>query len=188
MNFKFLRSERIYSGKIVNLVVDHVRYDSGNESIREIVEHPGGGVILAVFGNHDILLVKQFRYPIGGEVVELPAGKLDAKEDPQHCAERELREETGYVAARWTKLTTLMTTPGFCNERLHIYMAQDLSLSPQGQSLEEGEQTIKLLRVPLVEAVAMVERGDIVDGKTIAGILMGERLLRAEQGKGISQQ
>ena len=71
-----------------------------------------------------------------------------------------------------------MTTPGFCNERLHIFMAQDLSLSPQGQSLEEGEQSIKLLRVPLVEAVAMIERGEIVDGKSIAGIFIGERRLR----------
>jgi ADP-ribose pyrophosphatase len=183
MNFEVLRSEKLYAGKIVNLVVDHVRYDSGNESVREIIEHPGGGVVLAAFENNDILLVKQFRYPIGGEVIELPAGKLDAKEDPQRCAERELREETGYVAARWTKLTTMMTTPGFCNERLHIFMAQNLSLSPQGQSLEEGEQTIKLLRVPLVEAIAMVEREEIVDGKSIAGIFMGERLLRKKPGQ-----
>jgi len=180
MNFELLRSERLYTGKIVNLVVDHVRYNSGNESIREVVEHPGGGVVLAVFENSDILLVKQFRYPIGGEVIELPAGKLDAKEDPQHCAERELREETGYVAERWTKLTTMMTTPGFCNERLHIFMAQGLSVSPQGQSLEEGEQSIKLLHVPLVEAIAMIEREEIVDGKSIAGIFIGERLLRGK--------
>jgi ADP-ribose pyrophosphatase len=178
MHFELLRSEKLYTGKIVNLVVDHVRYNSGNEAVREIIEHPGGGVVLAVFENSDILLVKQFRYPIGEEVIELPAGKLDAKEDPQHCAERELREETGYIARRWTKLTTMMTSPGFCNERLHIFMAQDLSLSPQGQSLEEGEQTIKLLRVPLVEAIAMVERGEIVDGKSIAGIFIGERRLR----------
>jgi ADP-ribose pyrophosphatase len=180
MNFELLRSEKLYTGKIVNLVVDHVRYSSGNESVREVIEHPGGAVVLAVFEDTDILLVRQFRYPIGGEVIELPAGKLDAKEDPQHCAERELREETGYTARRWTKLTTMMTTPGFCNERLHIFMAQELSLSLQGQSLEEGEQTIKLLRVPFAQAVAMVERGEIVDGKSIAGIFIGERRLRAK--------
>ena len=180
MDFQLLRREKLYVGKIVNLVVDHVKYHSGNEAVREIIEHPGGGVILPVFENNDILLVKQYRYPIGEDVIELPAGKLDNNEDPQHCAERELREETGYVARRWTKLTTIMTTPGFCNERLHIYMAQELSPSPHGQSLEEGEQTIKLLRVPLVEAVAMVERGEIVDGKTIAGIFLGERLIRGK--------
>ena len=178
MDFELVRSERFYQGRIINLVVDHVRYKSGNEGVREVVEHPGGGVVLALFDNDDILLVRQYRYPIGDNVIELPAGKLDAGEDPQKCAERELREETGYVANRWTKLTTIMTTPGFCNERLHIYMAQDLSQSPQGQSLEEGEQTIKVLRVPLVESLAMIERGEIVDGKTIAGIFLGERMLR----------
>ena len=176
MNYEVLRTERVYKGRIVNLVVDRVRYTSGNESIREIVEHPGGAVILPVFDNGEILLVRQFRYPIGADVIELPAGKLDAGEDPRLCAERELREETGYTAARWRKLTTLMTTPGFCNERLHIYMAQGLSLSPQGQSLEEGEQTIRLIRVPLKEAIAMIEREEIVDGKTIAGIFLGERV------------
>lgn len=177
---QLLRKEKLYHGKIVNLVVDHVKYNSGNEAAREIIEHPGGSVVLAVFDNNDILLVKQYRYPIGGDVVELPAGKLDANEDPQRCAERELREETGYTAHRWRKLTTIMTTPGFCNEQLHIYMAQELSLSPHGQALEEGEQTIKLLRVPLNEAVAMIERGEIADGKSIVGILMGERLLRGK--------
>ncbi len=184
MDFQLLRREKVYVGKIVNLIVDHVKYRSGNETVREIIEHPGGGVVLAVFENGDILLVKQYRYPIGADVIELPAGKLDNKEDPQHCAERELREETGYVAQQWTKLTTIMTTPGFCNERLHIYMAQGLSLSPKGQSLEEGEQTIKLLRVPLVEAVAMVERGEIVDGKSIAGIFLGERLIHERDDSG----
>jgi ADP-ribose pyrophosphatase len=181
MHFELLRREKIFNGRIVNLVVDHVKYRSGNEAAREIVQHPGGSVALALFDNNEILLVKQYRYPIGGEVIELPAGKLDANEDPQHCAERELREETGYVAKRWTKLTTIMTTPGFCDERLHIYLARDLSISPHGQTLEEGEQTIKLIRVPLVEAVAMIEREEIVDGKSIVGILMVDRLLQSKQ-------
>jgi len=184
MGFELLRTEKIYSGKIVTLVLDHGKYGSGNPAVREIIQHPGGGVVLAVFDNNDILLVKQFRYPIGAEVIELPAGKLDANEDPKHCAERELREETGYVAKRWTKLITIMTTPGFCNERLHLYMAQDISLSPQGQSLEEGEQTMRLMRVPLDEAIAMIEREEIVDGKTIAGIFLGERLLRGKNTHG----
>ena len=178
-HFKLLGRQTLHEGRMINLVVERVQYESGNESVKEIVEHPGGGVILPVFENGEILLVQQYRYPIRGDVLELPAGKLDPGEDPKQCAERELREETGYVAQRWTHLTTLMTTPGFCDERLHIYMARELSKSPQGQSLEEGEQTIKLLRMPLVEAIAMIERGEIADGKTIVGILLGERALRA---------
>jgi ADP-ribose pyrophosphatase len=181
MHFELLRREKIFNGRIVSLVVDYVKYHSGNEAQREIIQHPGGSVALALFDNNDILLVKQYRYPIGGEVIELPAGKLDVNEDPRDCAERELREETGYAAKRWTKLTTIMTTPGFCDERLHIYMAQDLSISPRGQTLEEGEQTIKLIRLPLVEAIAMVEREEIVDGKSIVGILMAERRLHPKR-------
>ena len=181
MHFKLLGREELHHGKIINLFLERVQYVSGNEAVKEIVEHPGGSVILPVFDNGEILLVKQYRYPIRGDVIELPAGKLDAGEDPRVCAERELREETGYVARRWTHLTTLMTTPGFCDERLHIYMAEELSKSPQGQSLEEGEQTITLLRLPMDEAVAMVERGEIADGKSIAGILLGERKLRRKR-------
>lgn len=181
MHFKLVGREELHHGKIINLVIERVQYVSGNEAVKEIVEHPGGSVILPVFDNGEILLVKQYRYPIRGDVIELPAGKLDAGEDPKVCAERELREETGYVARRWTHLTTLMTTPGFCDERLHIYMAEELSKSPQGQSLEEGEQTITLLRLPLAEAVGMVERGEIADGKSIAGILLGERKLRKKR-------
>lgn len=176
---QLLRRETLYRGKIVNLVVGHVRYRSGNETAREIIEHPGGSVVLALFESEDLLLVKQYRYPIGGEVIELPAGKLDPGEDPRQCAERELREETGYLAGRWMKLTTIMTTPGFCDERLHIYLARELSSSPAGRVLEEGERTMTLLRLPLREAVAMIDRGEITDGKSIVGILMGQRLLQS---------
>ncbi len=178
MHFTILRSEEKHHGRIVNLVLQRIRYASGNETVREIVEHPGGAVALGVFENGEILLVKQFRHPINGEVIELPAGKLDAGEDPLHCAQRELQEETGYASEQWTKLTTMMTTPGFCNERLHIYLAEKIFPSPKGQALEEGEQSMQLMRVTLADAIAMIERGEIGDSKTIAGIFLGERKLK----------
>ncbi len=178
MNFRVLKKEKVYHGKIVSLVVDSIEYDSGNYSAREVVEHPGGSVVLAVFENRDILMVNQFRYPVKQHVLELPAGKLDVQEKPLHCAQRELQEETGYEAQRWQKLTAIFTTPGFCDERLHIFMAQDLSLSPHGQALEEGEQSLRVVRMPLEEAVKKIERNEIVDGKSIAGIMLGERLLK----------
>ena len=122
--------KKLYAGKIVNLVVDHVRYDSGNESVREIIEHPGGSVVLAVFENNDILLVRQFRYPIGGEVIELPAGKLDAKEDPQHCAERELREETGYISEAVDKTDNHDDDPGILQRTApYLYGARPLVIA-----------------------------------------------------------
>ncbi len=177
MQFKLLQREKKYHGKIIDLTVDHLQYPSGNQTLREIIEHPGGAVVLCVFENSDILLVKQYRHPFAKEVIELPAGKMDSNEDPLLCAQRELREETGYRATQWSKLTSIYTTPGFCNEILHIYLAQEMHLHEQGQALEEGEASIQLLRAPMQEAIAMIERGEIVDGKTIVGIMLGARKL-----------
>lgn len=178
MALTVLRSERRYSGRIIDLRVDEVRYPSGNESIREVVEHPGGAVIVCLFDNTDILLVTQYRHPFGHVVTELPAGKLDRGEDPLEAAKRELREETGYAADSWQKMTALYATPGFCNEVLHLYLARGIRRDPAGQALEEGEASITVSRVPLAEAAAMIDRQEIVDGKTIAGILLTERILR----------
>lgn len=175
MHFTLLKREKKHRGKIVDLTVDLLQYPSGNQTIREIIEHPGGAVVLCLFEDSQLLLVKQYRHPFGKEVIELPAGKLDAGEDPLICAHRELREETGYAARRWEKLTSIYTTPGFCNEILHIFLAQELYAHELGQALEEGEASIQLLKLPIREAVAMIDRGEIVDGKTIVGILMGAR-------------
>lgn len=178
MHFKLLAKEKKYRGKIVDLTVDRLQYPSGTETVREIIEHPGGAVVVALFDNNDLLLVKQYRHPFENEVIELPAGKLDKGEDPLRCAQRELQEETGYASTGWKKLTAIYTTPGFCNEILHIFEAKNIHLSGKGQALEEGEASIRLLRVPFAEALAMIERQEIVDGKTIVGILMCARKLQ----------
>lgn len=173
--FTLLRKEKRYSGKIIDLRIDSIQYPSGTETIREVVEHPGGAVILCLFQNNDILLVKQYRHPFECDVIELPAGKLEPGEDPVLCAERELREETGYAARRWEKLTSMYATPGFCNEVLHIFLARDLYLLESGPAREEGESTMTLMRVSMADTLGMIDRGEIVDGKTIAGILLGIR-------------
>lgn len=175
-NLKVLKSEKIYSGKIFDLIVDEILYPSGNKSVREVAAHPGGAVVVPVLGNNDIILVKQYRYPIRQFVYELPAGKLNPGEDPAACACRELEEETGYQAARWKKLTAIYTTPGFCNEQLHLYLATDLSKSERGQQLEEGEASLTVENIPLRRVIEMIEKGEIVDGKTICGILLAERI------------
>jgi ADP-ribose pyrophosphatase len=173
--FALLAREKRYSGRIIDLLVDRIQYPSGKEGIREVVEHPGGAVVVCLFDNDDILLVRQYRHPFGCDVTELPAGKLDKDEDPLLCAQRELREETGYAAHRWDKLTALYATPGFCNEVLHLFLARDPYRHDEGQALEEGESSLRVQRLPLEEAVAMIDRQEIVDGKTIAGILLAER-------------
>jgi ADP-ribose pyrophosphatase len=177
-NPKILKSEKKYQGKIFDLIVDEIQYPSGNRSVREIASHPGGAVVVPVLPNNDIILVRQFRYPIQAFVYELPAGKLNPGEDPDTCAPRELEEETGYVAESFRKLTAIYTTPGFCNERLHIYLATGLRKSERGQRLEEGEASLTVETVPLDRALRMIEQEEIVDGKTICGILLAEKFLK----------
>ena len=176
-HLKILKSEKRYVGKVFNLIIDEVEYPSGNRAIREVAEHPGGAVVVPLFSDGGVMLVRQYRYPIKKHVYELPAGKLDTGEDPQACAARELEEETGYVAGSFKKLTAIYTTPGFCSEQLHIFLASDLQRSTRGQRLEEGESDLTVESMPLGRAIEMIERGEIVDGKTICGILLAERRL-----------
>lgn len=177
MELKLLKRNRVFEGRVFTTIVDDVEYPSGSRSVREVAEHIGGGVALAVFPDRRIILIRQHRYPFGQFIWELPAGKLNRGEDPLHCAQRELEEESGFRAANWRKLTAIYTSPGFCSEVLHIYMATDLSEAPGGRKLEEGEETMTTSIVPLSEAVLMIERHEIVDSKTIIGILLGDRLL-----------
>lgn len=174
-NFNVLKSEKLYTGKVFNLIVDEIEYTSGNRGRREIAEHPGGAVTVPMLDRDTILLVRQFRYPTKEFLYELPAGKLEPGEDPVVCAGRELEEETGYVAGSLKKLTAIYTTPGFCTEKLHIFLATDLRKSGKGQRLEEGESSLTIETVPFHRAVAMVTDGTIVDGKTICGILIAEK-------------
>jgi ADP-ribose pyrophosphatase len=178
-HIKTLKSETRYSGRVFSLIVDEVEYSSGNRSVREVAAHPGGAVVVPLFDDGTVMLVHQYRYPVKKELFELPAGKLDSGEDPQLCAARELEEETGYVAGSMKKLAAIYTSPGFCNEQLHIYVATDLKKSPLGQQLEEGELDLTIRKFQLDEVVRMIEKGEIVDGKTICGILMVDRQRRA---------
>ncbi len=174
MKLKLLNRKVVYNGKVFNTIVDDVEYESGNRSIREVAEHPGGAVIFAVLPDKKVILIKQHRYPIDKFIYELPAGKLNPDENPLDCAKRELEEETGYRANKWQKLTAIYTTPGFCNEQLHIYMAEDLYPAENGRNLEEGELTMTVEILPLQKTIEMIENQEIVDGKTICGLLIGK--------------
>jgi ADP-ribose pyrophosphatase len=175
---KTLRSERPYNGTVFNVIVDEIEYPSGNRTVREVAEHHGGAAVVPLLDVGTVLLVNQFRYPAGRNLFELPAGKLAPGEDPKVCAARELEEETGYTAGTVTKLTTIYTTPGFCTEQLHLYVATDLKKLPTGQRLEEGEMDLTVKVTPIDEVIRMIERQEIVDGKTICGIFMVERQIR----------
>jgi ADP-ribose pyrophosphatase len=171
-HFTLLRREKKYHGKIIDLTIDYLQYPSGREALREIVEHPGGAVVIPLFENKDLLLVRQYRHPFGDTVIELPAGKLEKGEDPFVCAQRELREETGYGSDAWKPVTSIKTTPGFCNEVLHLFRADCIYPVSGGPALEEGESTLTVQRVTFSQAMTMIATKEITDAKTIVGILM----------------
>ncbi|MFZ1729062.1 MAG: NUDIX hydrolase [Bacteroidota bacterium] len=181
--FEIIRREIIYEGRVFTVIRDEVRHSSGYTAVREVARHDGGAVIAAVHDNGDILLIWQFRYPVAEEILELPAGKLAPEEDPLDCARRELREETGCTADHWEKLTAMLSTPGFCTEVLHIYLAQ--GLHDGKQELEEGEENLTVFRVPMREALAMCADGRICDGKTITGLSLAAMRLAGSEALNI---
>nr|WP_066635522.1 NUDIX hydrolase [Desulfolucanica intricata] len=165
---KTIDSKVIYQGKILNLRLDTVTLPNGNTGAREIVEHSGAVAIVAITDDQKVVLVKQYRHPVGEVLLELPAGKLESGENPLQCARRELKEETGWEAAEWIELTTFYTSPGFSNEKMYLYLAKNLSYT--GQKLDEDE-FVQVILMTLDDAVQRVLSGEIHDSKSIAGIL-----------------
>ena len=165
---EILSHKELYRGIIVNLFVDSVRLHSGTTVIREVVEHPGGVVAVPVLGDGRILLIRQFRYPLGKYILELPAGKLDSNHSPVEKITQEIEEETGYSAAEITHQFSFYTTPGISNEVIHLYVARNLTRS--SQNLEEGEHITVEPRT-IQECIEGVRNGQIADGKTILGLL-----------------
>lgn len=171
MNFTVKKSNIVFQGKVFDVRVDEIEYNgTKNLSSRQVAVHPGGAVIVPVKTNGKIICVKQYRYPHNETIIELPAGKLNPKEDPLHCAIRELKEETGFTSDKITKLGKIYTTPGFCNEVLHIFLAENLTEGNHDR--EEGEEGMELIDLTLDEIDEKIKNGEIVDAKTICGIAM----------------
>jgi len=166
---KTLSSRVVYDGRAVRLRVDTVRLPSGRETTREIVEHGDCVAIIAVDDKDNILLVNQFRKPVEKELLEIPAGGIELGEDPVDCVRRELREETGFLPQKMERLGGFYSTPGYCTEYLHLYLATDLVPSPLQAEDSEG---IRLIRVPLGQIPSLITSGSICDAKSIAGLLI----------------
>ena len=165
---KTLNKNYIYNGKIINLRVDDALLPDGKTAKREIVEHNGGVCVAAITNNDEILLVKQFRYPYGEVIYEIPAGKRDGNEDPLACGKRELKEETGATAKTYISLGELYPTPGYCGEIIWIFAAKDLDF---GETNPDEEEFVEAIRVPFSDALKMVMNGEIKDAKTQTAIL-----------------
>lgn len=160
--------ETLYNGKILRLERDKVLLENGNNAYREVVRHNGGACIVPVTKDNEILFVKQYRYPFSKVIMELPAGKLEIKEQPELCAKRELREETGAIG-EVEYLTEIYPTPGYSSEIIYIYAAFNVEIG--SLSLDEDE-FIDVVKVDINSAFEMVKNGEIKDAKTIVGILL----------------
>ena len=167
---KEISSEKVFDGVLLHVRKDEVELPNGRKAVREWIKHPGASAVIPLLPDNQIILVKQFRYPVGQVTLEVPAGKLDkVDEDPIVCAERELSEETGYTAGKIWKLTTIATTVGFSNEFIHLYAAKDLK---PGKQHPDDDEFINAVKIPLTAALQLVESGKIIDAKSIISILL----------------
>jgi ADP-ribose pyrophosphatase len=165
----------------VSLDVDRVQFPNGTVGDLEMIRHSGASAVVPFLDDRyssdpHVLLIRQYRYATEGTIYEIPAGRLDPGEEPIKCAARELKEETGYVAENLEFLTTFFTTPGFTDERIHIFAAD--AVTP-GSSQLEADEIVELAPIPLSRALDLIQTGEIVDGKTIIGLLFAARFLKA---------
>lgn len=169
-----LDSELMYEGDFIRVRKDNVRLPDGSTGSREYINHPGAVAVLALLDNGKLLMERQFRYAPQREFIELPAGKIDHGEDILVCAQRELLEETGYVASSWTHLATAWPCIGYADERMEYFLAR--GLSHQGRKLDDGE-FLEVFELPLTEALQWVRQGRINESKTIVGLFWLEKHL-----------
>jgi ADP-ribose diphosphatase len=165
---QIVNSREIFRGKVFDVSVDtivegDVRYD------REVVHHPGSAVIIPIFEDGKVAFVRQYRHPAVRYLLEIPAGTLDGNESPEEGAARELKEELGYTAGRLEKLSEFFVSPGFCEEKMWLFLATDLTESKQQL---EADELIEVVRLPLRQALEMITDGEIEDAKTILGLLL----------------
>ncbi len=162
-------SRQIYNGKIVQLHVDEVELPNGNRATREVVEHSDAVVIVPIDSDGNVLLVRQHRYAIGTDLLEAPAGGIDGDEQPEQAAQRELREEIGFASERLDYLGNFWSTPGFCTELMHVFVARDLVVS---RLPPDEDEAITIESYPLDSIRTMIDLGEIQDAKTIAATSM----------------
>jgi len=177
LNEKTLSSEQVFDGRLLKVFRDRVELTDGGASIREFVHHPGGAAVVALDGEGNVYLERQFRYPYRKVVTEIPAGKLEPGEDPADAIRRELGEEIGAEAGRWDSLGCIMPSVGYTDEMIFLYLARDLTFGVR--KLDQGE-FLEPFKLPFSEALAQTADGRINDAKTVAALFRADRLMREE--------
>ena len=178
-DFRVLDSEKVYEGRIISLRRDTVAMPGGGSSVREVVHHPGAVAVVALDEQDRVVLLRQYRHPVGRHLWELPAGRRDADgEPPLETAKRELAEEVLLAASRWSLLLSVNNSPGFSDELVHIFLAEELRPAerPEGFVVEHEEADMTIDRVPLADAVQRVFDGDIRNSSAVAGLLAAAQL------------
>lgn len=168
MKEEILSTQDIFDGRIVHLKVHTVKLPDGNESIREIIHHQGAVAIVAVDDEQQVLLVKQFRLGAGQVMYEIPAGLLEPDEDPQLAIVRELREETGYRPLNVESMGGIYLAPGYSTEYIHLYYASGYEYAPLEQ---DEDEFVEAIRIPLIQALSMIDNGEIIEAKSIVALL-----------------
>ena len=169
-----LDSRLAFEGSFLRLYVDHVRAPDGHVGTREYLRHPGAVMVVPLLADGHVVLERQFRYPLGRTAIEFPAGKIDAGESPFKCAQRELLEETGYRAARWSYLGGLHNAIAYSDEKIEMYLAEDLA--HEGATLDAGE-TLEVFATPWQQLLQWVREGNVTDVKTMIGVMWLEKVL-----------
>ena len=168
-----LATRRIHTGRVIHLDIDTVRYPDGSTGELEMVRHPGAAAVVPIASAPDgpdpvILMLRQYRYATGGELWEIPAGRLEPGEPPEQCARRELLEEAGVTAGRLEPLTTIWTTPGFTDESIHLFAASDLKAATAAR---EADEFLEVVPTPLTRVLELIRDGSLRDAKTLVAIL-----------------
>ena len=174
MQERKLSSEMKFDGKLIKVTYD-IADVNGKEAWREVVHHPGASAVVAIDEDNRIIMEKQFRYALNDYLLEIPAGKLDAGEDPLVCAKRELEEETGIIASEWISLGTIATSPGFCNEVIHLYVAKGLS---KGKIHWDEDEYVEVERYTFDELLQRISEEKIKDSKTLSALLLAMPYLK----------
>lgn len=174
MQERKLSSEMKFDGKLIKVTYD-VAEVNGKEAWREVVHHPGASAVVAIDDDGRIIMEKQFRYALNDYLLEIPAGKLDVGEDPLVCAKRELEEETGIIASEWISLGTIATSPGFCNEVIHLYVAKGLS---KGEIHWDEDEYVEVERYTFDELLQRIKDETIKDSKTLSALLLAMPYLK----------
>ena len=174
MQERKLSSEMKFDGKLIKVTYD-IADVNGKEAWREVVHHPGASAVVAIDEDNRIIMEKQFRYALNDYLLEIPAGKLDAGEDPLVCAKRELEEETGIIASEWISLGTIATSPGFCNEVIHLYVAKGLS---KGKIHWDEDEYVEVERYSFDELLQRISEEKIKDSKTLSALLLAMPYLK----------